>query len=72
MNANQFISYLEGLLAAQDKETKLSKAIRAKLKEVSREEEWVAPYFKRDYAPPVIVPLTNPPLPTDWRDKPYC
>jgi hypothetical protein len=69
MSPNQFISYLEGLLAAQEKETKLSKAIRAKLKEVSSEEEWQPSYFRPDYKPPVIVPLREP-----SRDefRPYC
>ena len=47
MNANQFISWLEGTLDAQEKETKLSKAIRSKLKQVSRD-EWVQPYFRRE------------------------
>jgi len=60
MTPLQFISVLEGILAAQDKETKLSKTIRSKLKEVSREEEWQPSYFRRDYAPPVIVPLRSP------------
>ena len=68
MNPTQFISCLEGLLAAQDKETKLSKAIRAKLKEVSREEEWVAPYFRREF--PVTPKKYGP---TDWKiDGPTC
>lgn len=68
MNANQFISFLEGLLAAQDKETKLLKAIRAKLTQVTREEEWVAPYFRREF--PVVPKKYGPP---DWKiDGPTC
>ena len=74
MNPTQFISCLEGLLAAQDKETKLSKAIRAKLKEVSREEEWMAPYFKREYdfTPPVPIYPTIVPQTPDWDHRIIC
>ena len=72
MNANQFISFLEGLLTAQDKETKLSKAIRAKLTQVTRE-EWVPPYFERETGPVVPVrKLGNKEFPPYLFDGPMC
>lgn len=64
MTPDQFLSWLEGILAAQEKETKLSKAIAAKLKQVSREEEWTQPYLR---------PEKNLGLSFDLNlDKPYC